>query len=186
MQCKHITCFDATSYLQLQEQGPQWLCPLCNGPAPYSSLAVDEYAREILEQTSESEEQVTIEPDGSWRPQSSDQGQRSNGYNDYSAKVEDDDDLLIISNAPSYSGGFSDSFGTPMRHLATDSSTPNGGSREPVAQPRSVGGTKRTAEVIDLTFSSDDDEPVLRPAKRQNVGSEQHISALPFPNNYQL
>jgi len=185
MQCKHITCFDATSYLQLQEQGPQWLCPLCNGPAPYSSLAVDEYAREILEQTSESEEQVTIEPDGSWRPQSSDQGRRNNGYNDHSAKVEDDDDLLIISNAPSYNG-FSDSFGTPMRQLTTDSSTPNGGSREPAAPPRSVGGTKRTAEVIDLTFSSDDEEPVLRPAKRQNVGSEQHISTLPFPNNFQL
>lgn len=180
MACKHITCFDATSYLQLQEQGPQWLCPLCNASAPFNSLAVDEYAREILEQTSESEEQVTIEPDGSWRPQNSDSGMRSNGYSNHSAKVEDDDDLLVMS-APSYNG-FTDSFGTPIRQLTTDT-TPTGGSREPVPVPRS-GGAKRTAAVIDLTLSSDDDEPVARPAKRQNLGTEQRMSSLPFPGDF--
>jgi E3 SUMO-protein ligase PIAS1 len=40
--CNHIQCFDATSYLQLQEQGPQWICPICNKPAPYDQLAIDE------------------------------------------------------------------------------------------------------------------------------------------------
>jgi E3 SUMO-protein ligase PIAS1 len=40
--CNHIQCFDATSYLQLQEQGPQWLCPICNKPAPFEQLAIDE------------------------------------------------------------------------------------------------------------------------------------------------
>ncbi len=40
--CKHIQCFDATSYLQLQEQGPQWVCPICNQPAAFANLAVDE------------------------------------------------------------------------------------------------------------------------------------------------
>jgi len=40
--CKHNQCFDATSYLQLQEQGPTWLCPICNNSAPFDSLAVDE------------------------------------------------------------------------------------------------------------------------------------------------
>lgn len=40
--CTHVQCFDATSYLQLQEQGPQWLCPICNNSAPYEHLAVDE------------------------------------------------------------------------------------------------------------------------------------------------
>ena len=41
-QCSHIQCFDATSYLQLQEQGPQWFCPICNKPVPFEQLAVDE------------------------------------------------------------------------------------------------------------------------------------------------
>jgi len=42
MGCKHVQCFDATSYLQLQEQGPQWLCPVCSNPARFEQLAVDE------------------------------------------------------------------------------------------------------------------------------------------------
>jgi E3 SUMO-protein ligase PIAS1 len=42
LKCSHIQCFDATSYLQLQEQGPQWICPICNNPAPFEHLAVDE------------------------------------------------------------------------------------------------------------------------------------------------
>ena len=41
-QCSHIQSFDATSYLQLQEQGPQWVCPICNKPVPFEQLAVDE------------------------------------------------------------------------------------------------------------------------------------------------
>lgn len=40
--CTHVQCFDATSYLQLQQQGPQWVCPVCSKPAPYERLAVDE------------------------------------------------------------------------------------------------------------------------------------------------
>lgn len=40
--CTHIQCFDAGSYLQLQEQGPQWICPICNKSAPFEQLAVDE------------------------------------------------------------------------------------------------------------------------------------------------
>lgn len=40
--CRHNQCFDATSYLQLQEQGPTWLCPICNNPAPFETLVVDE------------------------------------------------------------------------------------------------------------------------------------------------
>lgn len=40
--CRHNQCFDATSYLQLQEQGPTWLCPICNTSAPFETLALDE------------------------------------------------------------------------------------------------------------------------------------------------
>jgi E3 SUMO-protein ligase PIAS1 len=40
--CTHVQCFDATSYLQLQQQGPQWLCPVCSKSAPYERLAIDE------------------------------------------------------------------------------------------------------------------------------------------------
>lgn len=40
--CTHNQCFDAASYLLLQTQGPQWLCPICDKDAPLDQLAVDE------------------------------------------------------------------------------------------------------------------------------------------------
>ena len=40
--CTHIQCFDVLSYLQLQEQGPQWLCPICNRSVTFEQLAMDE------------------------------------------------------------------------------------------------------------------------------------------------
>jgi E3 SUMO-protein ligase PIAS1 len=42
MACAHNQCFDAASYLMLQQQGPLWLCPVCQKPAPFDQLAVDE------------------------------------------------------------------------------------------------------------------------------------------------
>lgn len=46
--CSHIQCFDSTSYLQLQEQGPQWSCPICSNPVPFEQLAVDELSVHLL------------------------------------------------------------------------------------------------------------------------------------------
>ena len=43
MACTHLQCFDASSYLRLQQQGPQWLCPICDKSVPFDQLAVDEY-----------------------------------------------------------------------------------------------------------------------------------------------
>lgn len=42
LKCKHVQCFDITSYLQLQEQGPQWMCPICNTQCLFDHLAIDE------------------------------------------------------------------------------------------------------------------------------------------------
>jgi E3 SUMO-protein ligase PIAS1 len=39
--CAHNQCFDAASYLQLQEQAPTWTCPVCNKYSPFENLAVD-------------------------------------------------------------------------------------------------------------------------------------------------
>lgn len=40
--CNHNQCFDATSYLQLQEQAPTWTCPICNKSATFMNLQVDQ------------------------------------------------------------------------------------------------------------------------------------------------
>ncbi|GKT88061.1 MIZ/SP-RING zinc finger protein [Colletotrichum tofieldiae] len=100
--CSHIQCFDATSYLQLQEQGPQWLCPICNKSAPFEQLAVDEYVRDILANTSKSLDQVTIEPDGQWRVNSAqDESKPTNGGSGLVDDDDDDDDWALLKSTPS-------------------------------------------------------------------------------------
>lgn len=195
LSCNHIQCFDATSYLQLQEQGPQWLCPICNKPAPFEQLAIDEcaqfpqmipppsaarlmkcnrYARQILTQTADSVEQVTIEPSGEWavpgaRKQSSTTTTATtttpNKHQD--ASYIDDDDVVAISDIGGRGAGgrslpsSASVVSLPTPHLATPTS------RDTSAAPRSSVSNKRPApEVIDLTLSDDDEEDAPPPVKR--------------------
>ncbi|KAM0607573.1 hypothetical protein ACHAO3_007608 [Verticillium nonalfalfae] len=162
--CKHIQCFDATSYLQLQEQGPQWLCPICNKSATYESLAIDEYVKDILANTSKDLEQVTIEPDAQWHAQSS-----VDDHNPYrgnqSAALDDDDDLEI--SEISIVGGRK--YETPSRSLQ-GTATPT--TRDSSSMPRGLGSVsgKRPApqEIVDLTLDSDDDD-APPPRKKQHL-----------------
>ncbi|KAF5522773.1 E3 SUMO-protein ligase pli1 [Colletotrichum aenigma] len=179
--CSHIQCFDATSYLQLQEQGPQWLCPICNKSAPFDQLAVDEYVKEILANTSKSLDQVTIEPDGQWRVNSSQDDQSANGGN--GSVDDDDDDDFIISEVSVIRGR---NLETPVRSVAsTATPTTTIMSRESSTMPRGLGSTsaKRPHSdrvTIDLTLS-DDDEPLQPPPKRQQL---QPPTANNYSNSY--
>ncbi|KAI0406604.1 PINIT domain-containing protein [Xylaria palmicola] len=167
--CNHIQCFDGTSYLQLQEQGPQWICPICNQSAPFENLAVDEYARDILEKTGDSVEQVTIEPDGHWTTQSNESAPRQSRVSNANTSIDVDDDISVLSFDNLYGNGASHAFSTPTR---TFMGTPSSSSREPSNAPRSGGKKRPAAEVIDLTLSSDEDNaPIARPIKKQNFGS---------------
>ncbi|GJC90527.1 E3 SUMO-protein ligase pli1 [Colletotrichum liriopes] len=166
--CSHIQCFDATSYLQLQEQGPQWLCPICNKSAPFEQLAVDE---DILANTSKSLDQVTIEPDGQWRVNSAqDESKPTNGGSGLVDDDDDDDDWGIVEVNPVRSRNFE----TPNRSVAsTATPTTTVMSRESSTMPRGVATTsgKRLHServTIDLTLS-DDDEPAAPPPKRQQL-----------------
>ncbi|OTB20550.1 hypothetical protein K445DRAFT_51314 [Daldinia sp. EC12] len=176
--CNHIQCFDANSFMQLQEQGPTWSCPICSKAAPFDTLAIDEYVQEVLENTPESCEQVTIEPDGQWRIKSEDpEPTRSRPPN--GTKIEDDDDLSILSDTHAFGNGAT---GTPSRSLLSGG-TPNGSLRETPNTQRS-GSSKRPAEVIDLTLSSDEEDEPIRPPKRQNLGPANGLSFPPAYNAY--
>lgn len=164
LSCSHIQCFDATSYLQLQEQGPQWICPICNNSAPFDQLAVDEYVREILVKTPKTVEQVTIEPDGKWSVPGA-KNETASAANE--ASLLDDDDLTV---SEVFWGSNRTSTATPNRGAAPALAlgTPTNGASSTPSISRS--GSKRPApEVIDLTLS-DDDEPPARPVKRPNYG----------------
>ncbi|KAI0195390.1 PINIT domain-containing protein [Xylaria flabelliformis] len=170
--CNHISCFDGSSYLQLQEQGPQWLCPICNQSAPFENLAVDEYAKDILEKTEDSVEQVTIEPNGQWATQPTETAPRKSRSSNVNTSIDVDDDVSIVTDNPSYSnGGYGSTPHTYSTPIRTFMGTPSASSREPSGAPRSGGRKRPAAEVIDLTLSSDeDDAPLTRPSKKQNLG----------------
>ncbi|KFY18483.1 hypothetical protein V493_08588 [Pseudogymnoascus sp. VKM F-4281 (FW-2241)] len=166
--CRHNQCFDATSYLQLQEQGPTWLCPICNNPATFETLAVDDYVRDIITNTPRSVDQVTIEPDGKWSTNTRTPSP-SKGNQDFD--IEGDDDIIEIKDSKFLSLR---NHSTP----GTSASTPPTSlySREPstaMSAPRP--SNKRPASsVIDLTLSDEDEEPISRAPKRQSTAAFPH------------
>jgi E3 SUMO-protein ligase PIAS1 len=182
LSCTHIQCFDATSYLQLQEQGPQWLCPICNKSAPFEQLAIDEYVKDILEHTSKSLEAVTIEPNGRWliKAPTDEKSGPSNG----ASFGDDDDDDFEISEVSIVGGRRPETPNQPTPSLGTPVSA---GRDSASLGPRGLGSIsqKRPASaVVDLTLSSDEeDEPVRRPTKRQahsSNGVREDIGGLDF------
>jgi len=39
--CDHLQCFDAITYLRMNEKKPTWFCPVCDRRADYSKLIID-------------------------------------------------------------------------------------------------------------------------------------------------
>lgn len=131
--------------------------------------------------TSKSLDQVTIEPDGQWRVNSSQDDQSANGGN--GSVDDDDDDDFIISEVSVIRGR---NLETPVRSVAsTATPTTTIMSRESSTMPRGLGSTsaKRPHSdrvTIDLTLS-DDDEPLQPPPKRQQL---QPPAANNYSNSY--
>ena len=161
--CNHVQCFDASYYLQLQEQAPTWTCPICNRPAPWEQLALDQYVNDILNNTPKTVEAVTLEPTGAWHLQlqaDNDAGRASNptpsNDGDDDDDDDDDDDLVEIGNGPG--------FHAPKLETLTPHSvrTPPLSSREESSAPStsrpSTTGHKRAHNVIDLTLSDEEDD----------------------------
>lgn len=69
--CKHLECFDAFNYLQVNERRPAWTCPLCGKPAAFSSLVVDQLFVDIVARAPGDCASVVFHKDGSWAPSAS-------------------------------------------------------------------------------------------------------------------
>lgn len=165
--CTHNQCFDAESFLQLQEQAPTWTCPICSNTVSYKDLAVDQYVEEILNKI-KNLDQVIIKPTGEWTTQSENLSPTKKGNG---AHYDSDDDLVEIQDYRIRA------IKTETAPTPTSLGTPPLPSRETSTAPRS--STKRPIEVVDLI--SDDDEP---PVKKVAYSTP---SSLPDPSRrYQL
>lgn len=163
MICTHNQCFDAASFLQLQEQAPTFTCPICSKTISYEGLAVDQYVEEILNKARNAD-QVTIEPSGEWSTEK-DTPQKRNGYSTHD-DYESDDEIQEIS-------GFRvRSIKNEAAPTPTSLSTPPLPSRDSSTAPRSA--NKRNSEVVDLTLSDDDEPP--RPTKKVAYGTPNSVS----------
>ncbi|BCR89068.1 SUMO ligase siz1 [Aspergillus chevalieri] len=173
--CTHNQCFDASSFLQLQEQAPTWTCPVCSKSTSFESLQVDQYVDDILRSTSTDVEQVVIEPDGTWSTPKSDDTTGANGVTHNPAS--DDDDLIEVNEA-----GFTPVKQEPVATALSLQQTPIQ-SREPSSAPsaaRPSTNKRPAAQVIDLTASDDEEDLPVRPAKRPALNAPSHsFPALP-------
>ncbi|KAH6931335.1 hypothetical protein HPB50_023558 [Hyalomma asiaticum] len=66
--CNHLDCFDAYSYLQVNERRPAWMCPVCGKRAAFSSLVIDQMFEHIVANTPGDCDGVVFHEDGSWTP----------------------------------------------------------------------------------------------------------------------
>ncbi|XP_063608038.1 E3 SUMO-protein ligase PIAS2-like isoform X2 [Penaeus indicus] len=65
--CKHLQCFDAATYIQMNEQKPKWCCPVCRESAHYKNLHIDGYFLNVLEENT-TDDTIVLLADGSWKP----------------------------------------------------------------------------------------------------------------------
>lgn len=68
IECDHIQCFDALSFLTMQERIPSWICPVCSKKINPGHLAVSDYLQSIIATTSDEIDTVNINTDGTWEP----------------------------------------------------------------------------------------------------------------------
>lgn len=134
------------------------------------------YVDHILRSTSQLVEQVTIEPDGRWSEVTQ---KETPGSNDGQSSDDEDDDLVEIQNMPRLTAIKDEAFPTPTSMART----PPYSSREQSsssAAPRSHVSKRPISQVIDLTFSSDEEDQGQRASKRQATGS----CSAGLPNTY--
>ncbi|GAB7362073.1 hypothetical protein MBLNU230_g2107t1 [Neophaeotheca triangularis] len=179
--CSHNQCFDGTFFMQLQEQAPTWSCPVCSKHVSFPSLCVDQYVEDILSNTKQSIEKVTVEPNGQWSVlKDGDEEEVKNKDKPRAAyDNESEDDLVEVVEpaAKKPTNGLGPPFqptktASPFPSTSGPINTPPVSSREPsIAQSTSSlqrpGNKRASSAVIDLTLSDDDEPP--RPAKRQTT-----------------
>ena len=173
----HNQCFDALSFLQLQEQAPTWLCPICSRAIGFDELAIDQYSSyfspsyyplltfkiyryvaDILTNTDQEVERVTIRPDGTWYIEVA---STSHGAEQAS------------------SGGLKKD--SPYQSLATPPSSQSGEQSTSYFASAPVGRGKRPSAVIEISSDEDDEDelPLARKRLRLNTQSTGH-STWPF------
>ncbi|CAO3596833.1 unnamed protein product [Absidia cylindrospora] len=164
--CQHLQCFDATTFLLMNQQTPTWCCPICNRKMEsWEEVGVDEYFQDILAQVADSVDSIRIEGGGQFNVlDSNDSDCDSDGDGEHTKRDRSSDtstgddnndnermiDSVTILDDDHELDDFRDPDDIPLakRHKTT------------TASPRSLEQPASTenSHVIDLTLDSDDDD----------------------------
>ncbi|MCJ1347544.1 SUMO ligase siz1 [Peltigera leucophlebia] len=153
-----------TYALTNREQAPTWQCPICSKSISFEALAVDQYVNDVLANTPQDMEQVTIEPDGKWS-QISEPDVTPNTSSNQTVSA-DDDELIEIRDMPrvvSVSNGYP--------HLTSNS--PQNISTEPPTASLIVptGGAKRSHLIIDISSDEEGGEQRRGPKRQHQLSN---------------
>jgi len=72
--CTHLQCFEIDSWLQINEQTPQWQCPTCERELPLDKIFIDGFFQSILSVCPDTVDEVIVEADGEWHTEDSKYG----------------------------------------------------------------------------------------------------------------
>lgn len=66
--CDHLQCFDASTFILMNEKKPKWLCPTCNKSCLYDDIVIESYFLDIVSNPylPDSSNEIEILPDGTW------------------------------------------------------------------------------------------------------------------------
>ncbi|KAI9499224.1 hypothetical protein BDB00DRAFT_223882 [Zychaea mexicana] len=162
--CSHAQCFDAYTFLKMNEQTPTWSCPSCSRPiASFDDLFVDGYFKDILDTVGRNADTVRI------------------GANGELQQIKEEPDLSDGSSTPGLGSGFLDTNNRSSSTAADSAITvflddddedevdnlikgrhefeQRGIKRHASEEPVSIPSAQRPKNtVIDLTLSDDDDD----------------------------
>ncbi|EPT03854.1 hypothetical protein FOMPIDRAFT_1046334 [Fomitopsis schrenkii] len=184
--CVHSQCFDAFSWYSVMEQTTTWMCPVCENVLNVDDLIVDGYFDEILRSTPEDLEDVIVEADGQWHSEDNKYGSAewkashpetkpapppaqaahiarapsppkpsTNGVNGHGQPPPSDAEIVILDSDD-------EDEGRVKRELSPSNEIHAKGIPPPVR-------AQLTADVIDLTLDSDDEEPAPPPTKKRKA-----------------
>lgn len=168
--CKHNQCWDAMAFLSINEQTPQWTCPICHTSIPsLDTIAIDKYFQDILDNVGNDVDTILVDPQGNWRLPGAGDGDpqvnvKTRDLSESAIEVldlEDTDDERESKTASAI-----------PKHLQD---TPSTGSTTPVAGK--ITKRKVSPVCIDLTEDSDEESA---PPKRVKV-SESMDGQLVLP-----
>ena len=89
--CHHLECFDLSTFIDLNvgRNSQEWSCPVCDSPADAEKLCIDPWTTLVLKWLSPDQEEIDVQPDGSYNTVAAKRDNQINGKRKRQAGYDD-------------------------------------------------------------------------------------------------